>query len=70
MMNKFVKTLLVAMRYAVLILIGMNIGSMIETGFNNLAVINLICAAISFGLTFMTVTIEKVEEEEEVEDDE
>ena len=70
MMNKIVKTLLVAMRYSVLILMGMNIGSMIETGFSNLAVINLVVAAISFGLTFMTVTIEKVEEEEEVEDDE
>jgi hypothetical protein len=68
MMNKIVKTLLVAMRYAVLILIGMNIGSMIETGFSNLAVINLIFAVIGFGLTFMTVTIGKVEEE--VEDDE
>lgn len=69
MLNKCIKNFLVVARYFSLVGFGTLLGSMIEMGFNTLGIVSMVIATICFGLTFMTITIEKVEEEE-VEDDE
>ena len=70
MLNKIVKRFLVVMRYVELLGVGFFLGAMSETGFDMFYVVSIITAVLGFALTFMTIQIEKVEEEEEVEDDE
>lgn len=65
MLNKVIKRFLVVMRYVELLGIGFFLGAMSETGFDMFYVVSIITAVLGFALTFMTIKIEKVEEEEE-----
>ena len=65
MLNKVIKRFLVVMRYVELLGIGFFLGAMSETGFDMFYVVSIITAVLGFALTFMTIQIEKVEEEEE-----
>ena len=65
MLNKIVKRFLVVMRYVELLGVGFFLGAMSETGFDMFYVVAIITTVLGFALTFMTIQIEKVEEEEE-----
>lgn len=68
MLNKVIKRFLVVMRYVELLGVGFFLGAMSETGFDMFYVVAIITAVLGFALTFMTIQIEKVEEEENDEE--